>query len=586
MKSKDFSTEKAKALGWMDHLRVQYKLLFLGIITVAGMIIVGCSGFFGIRSAQHDLDRMYTSSVQGIDYASSALTGMRYAQSMTVTTMTIRNDPTRLQEVKGKYENGAKSVDENFQSLANLPGKSGEISSLYEKSAAEWKELHAVLEQSVALSVSGRQEEANAYYSANGSKKAAALGKDLAQLAELERQGAETINEENDAGLTSTMRSIVLEILVVLVVMMAACVYTTKKITQPIKQIQAACSRMEEGDFTEPDQQPERGDEFGDMMRSFHRMRGRVAEILKSINESAQQLAASSQELTASANQSAQASDQVAQSVTNAAQATGEQHNYVDDAQTSIENMGQSISALGVAAANVAEGAETANGTARKGSQSVSSAVVQIEGVAKVVTSSASTVDELGRSSEEIGTIVAAISDIAEQTNLLALNAAIEAARAGEHGRGFAVVADEVGKLAEQSQEAAGKITSLIEGIQGQTKDAVASMQQGSEAVTQGTAAVRELERTFKAIQQAAQGVQDRAEVMSSELRKVTQETGNIRQKAALIAEKGKGVASEMESVSASSEEQSATAGEIASASGMLANLAQELQGSLQKFRY
>jgi len=106
--------------------------------------------------------------------------------------------------------------------------------------------------------------------------------------------------------------------------------------------------------------------------------------------------------------------------------------------------------------------------------------------IAKVVRNSAENIEKLGESSKQIGEIISVIDDIADQTNLLALNAAIEAARAGEQGRGFAVVADEVRKLAERTTEATKQIANMIKGIQSETQEAVVAMNKGTEEVQSG----------------------------------------------------------------------------------------------------
>jgi methyl-accepting chemotaxis protein len=134
-----------------------------------------------------------------------------------------------------------------------------------------------------------------------------------------------------------------------------------------------------------------------------------------------------------------------------------------------------------------AEGAQRASQTARDGAAVVERTVTVMGQIAEKVQESAKTVESLGVRSDQIGAIIGTIEDIADQTNLLALNAAIEAARAGEQGRGFAVVADEVRALAERTTRATKEIGEMIKAIQNETKGAVIAMEQGVEQVEAGT---------------------------------------------------------------------------------------------------
>jgi len=136
--------------------------------------------------------------------------------------------------------------------------------------------------------------------------------------------------------------------------------------------------------------------------------------------------------------------------------------------------------------------------TAKEGGKSVEKAVNQMTKIEQTVNNSSQVVATLGARSKEIGQIVDTISGIAGQTNLLALNAAIEAARAGEQGRGFAVVADEVRKLAEQSHDAAKRISTLISEIQGDTDKAVVAMSEGTREVKIGTEVVTTAGNAFR----------------------------------------------------------------------------------------
>ena len=564
---------------WLDNLKVSYKLCILGLIAIVGLLGTSISGYIGIRQTQDDINEMYESSVQSLDYAGTALSGMRYAQGMVVTMTTCRNDPQRLKDLEDKYEVGVKMVEDSFKGYDAIPIDDDETDPLMETIHGNWKDFHATLDKTANLCMAGRFDEGLAEYSKVGAKQGSVMGENLMKLTKLEHQGAVDLKAETDQNVESILRGMLGLLVLIFVVLIAVCYTTTKKITEPLQTIVKACEKMQKGDFRDTQVAVTRKDEFGQMMQGFQNMRKTVSGLMKQTNDTAQQLAASSEELTASAHQSAQASEQVAQSAS-------EQQTYIMESEKCVSQTLDSINHLNETAKDVSLDADDAYRNASEGSKNVLAAVHDIESVADIVKNSAATVDKLGMSSKEIGSIVETISGIADQTNLLALNAAIEAARAGEYGKGFAVVADEVRKLAEASQTAAQQITKLIAGVQKDTEEAVASMKAGNNAVQSGATTVKELQSTFESIQQAAENVSDKAKEMVEDLQKVEAQTGTVQEKTKKISSNSGKVVNEMESVSAASEEQSASAGEIASASDSLAKLAQNLSGTLQDFKY
>ena len=424
-------------------------------------------------------------------------------------------------------------------------------------------------------------------YEANIKDLGLVVGNELAKLQQLSRDISEKEILASAGDMEDTTRNVLIALGVCALVLIATSVAITKAVTTPLSAMITICNSLRDGDFRDDVRHSDpRGDEFGQLIDAVLDLRTTINKLMKKTSVTAEQLAASSQELTASANQSAQASEQVAQSVTNSASAVVEQQQNVADAMDAIEHAMTSIDQLNGAANVVGDTVKDAAKQAAEGSTAIDSAVKQILSVEKIVNQSASTVDKLGQRSKEIGQIVEAISGIAEQTNLLALNAAIEAARAGEHGRGFAVVADEVRKLAEESQGAAQKIANLIGAIQNDTDDAVASMHEGSVAVREGTKSVENLRTSFDNLEHASEQVAERTQSMNTEIKAVSDDTNRIRTRSEKISENSSKVATEMESVSAASQEQSASAQEIASASDALAHLAQDLQGQLQHFKF
>ncbi len=182
----------------------------------------------------------------------------------------------------------------------------------------------------------------------------------------------------------------------------------------------------------------------------------------------------------------ASASEQISSSTEELAAGAEEQSSQTDEVAAAVEELAATILDNSQNTTQTSKAAQASRTTADEGQKIVRQTVQQMEEIATVVANTATTIERLNQSSKEIGEIIAVIDEIADQTNLLALNAAVEAARAGEHGRGFAVVADEVRKLAERTSSATGEITGMIEGIQHETTEAVESMRRGTETVSEG----------------------------------------------------------------------------------------------------
>ena len=389
--------------------------------------------------------------------------------------------------------------------------------------------------------------------------------------------------EYQQKGRLSIMYTLV-SILVALGIALVLGSFLSKKISDQIVAMANNAEEIAKGNLKVSTLNNKSKDELGQLGRAFETMTGNLILLVENVSSSSKQVAASSQQLSAGAEQSAQASYQVAAAITEVSLGAEKQLSAVNETSASVEQMSAGIQHMMENAKVVVKSSEETAFSASEGSQAIEKTIQQMINIEKTVTGSAEVVMNLGERSKEIGQIVDTISGIADQTNLLALNAAIEAARAGEQGRGFAVVADEVRKLAEQSQEASKQIALLISSIQQDTQKAVISINEGTHQVKLGTEVAESAGKAFSEITTLVNQVSYQIEEISEEIKQMALGSESIVSSVTDIYETSREITAQTQTVSAATEEQSASVEEIASSSQVLAKMAEELQETLNKF--
>lgn len=361
--------------------------------------------------------------------------------------------------------------------------------------------------------------------------------------------------------------------------------YLGRKLSRPIGEMSNMIGQVAEGNLGVNEIAITSKDEIGQLGQGLNTMLRNLRKLVVHISNSASTIAASSEELTASAQQSADAATQVAGSITEIAAGSDQQAVAVNTMSATVEAMSAGIEQIAATSKEIAEIAVDTSQSTENGRQAIDKVVEQMKSIGSGANEVQETISKLAQGSREIGEIVTLISSIASQTNLLALNAAIEAARAGEVGRGFAVVAEEVRKLAEESNQAAQRISSLIQMNEANMNQAITATQTSNEGVKAGIELVGSAGATFNVIAGAVRRLSLQIKDVSQSIEQIANGSQELVSSVCNIEKISKDNATETQSVSAATEEQSASMQEIAASSQALAQIAEELQSAVANFK-
>jgi methyl-accepting chemotaxis protein len=654
-------------------LSIRMKLLGTAAILLFFGAIIGAVSYTNLGTADSNASAMNTKTVVPLGQLGSAYGDMQYDRVL-FNKYLLEPDATKRLSIRTDMATTDKAVDDQLAlvkpTLMTDTGKTT-FATITDKVAA-WRTARTPL---LALADQGQSATAYSRATTETTPLIQAATDAMDQLLNQKSALAESQYATIQSAVSTGEMMIIVLLLIGLVVGFALALFLARNIVNGVKVVQTTLTSMADNcatflenglaAFANNDltvevhavsHQIEKygSDEIGATAKVTNKMLGQLQATIESyetaragltatvteVKTAADSVARTSGEVSGAATQSGNASSQIAETINQVAAGAAEQAKASSDTSSAVLELDVIIAQVGAGAADITTKVEAASialndmagaiksaSTASSevssvaadaaaatdhGQKAVRDTVGEMDRIRKTVALASTKVTELGAKSDQIGAIVETIDDIAEQTNLLALNAAIEAARAGEQGKGFAVVADEVRKLAERSSRATKEIAALISEVQTGTEQAVEAMRAGAEEVESGTAlaaqagtsldaisdsvtatkrAVERITNAVEAMNKASSGVVSASDaiatIASQTNEAATRMTAAARtvsgsvQSIAAISEENSASAEE---VSAATEEMSAQAEEVVASASSLASMADELDSVVARF--
>ncbi|CAF1835271.1 methyl-accepting chemotaxis protein TlpC [Bacillus subtilis] len=392
----------------------------------------------------------------------------------------------------------------------------------------------------------------------------------------------------NQSILASLTQSLFTQFAIVLVIVIMVSVILvlvfTRKINKRLNALKSAFESAGNGDMT-IEVSDKTGDELSELSVYYNKMRMKLNDTIQTVQQSALQLASASQQLSAGAEETNQASEKITEAVQQIANGAQDQITRIENSESSLKQASADIRDISANTAAIADKGQLAQSKADIGQKEIANVQTQMDAIHQSIQKSGEIIHQLDGRSKQIEQILSVITQIADQTNLLALNAAIEAARAGEQGKGFAVVADEVRKLAEESQQSAGQISKLIIEIQKDMNRSARSVEHVKTEAAEGVTMIQRTRDAFKEIAAATGEISAEISDLSASVTNISASAHQINDSFAANTADIKESTKNTRQAAALTEEQFAAMEEITAASETLSQLAEELTGIISQFK-
>jgi methyl-accepting chemotaxis protein len=548
---------------FLRNLSITLRLSFLISLMLLLALIVGLSGLYGMKSANGTIDKLYNQHMAEMQrlvvilekaeaIRSQSMLALQHSTSSPFAAMHDHPLTLHLDRIKQDQE----QIDVNWKAF-----KSSSLDAEQEQLVSELaKTLEVFAQEGVAAVL--QQLQKGYYYDAsfvvleNINPAIHKIRDTINQLLAMQKGGAGELFETMETKYHFMFQLVIVSLAAGALVSLVLAYFTIAGISHSVREVEQAATQLADGKLSVRIDDKSR-DEFGRIAHAFNQMAVKFRETINEVKDSVAQLAAAAEET----------------SVVTSQTTTGINQQLAETSQvaTAVNQMSGTVQEVANNANDAADAAKQADQTFEDGKQVIDGVIKAIGDLAGEVESTATVIQQLEEESQGIGTVLDVIKGIAEQTNLLALNAAIEAARAGEQGRGFAVVADEVRTLAGRTQNATREIEEMISKLQAGTASAVKVMQNGKEMTQVGVDQAASAGEALKTINEAVAKISG----MNVQIAKAATEQNSVTEE----------INRSIVNINQVAEQSAAGAQQTAAASGDLSKLAGQLKLLVDRFQ-
>jgi methyl-accepting chemotaxis protein len=550
-------------MSFLHNLPIKLRLYILVGLMLFVALLVGLMGINGMRNADHAIDELYHQDMAHIHALGVILEAAEDSRSQIL--LALQHDPESAFSAMHNHpvsmhiqriERNIESIDEKWAEFmtSHLDAEEKRLAGVFQKELDTFeKEAVEKIDEGI---VAGHYHEAEELVLKVVNPVMEEMKGTIGALIKLQEEEAEAFFTETDEAYHAMIIWVAVSLSAGAIISLMLAYLTINAITQGVNLVELTAQKLADGDLSARVDYGNK-DELGQISTAFNKMADRFHDAISEVKDSVTQLASAAEETSTVTTQTNQGINQ--------------QLTETSQVATAMNEMSATVQEVARNAVDAAEAAREADSTFHQGKQVIDKVIDAIGELAKEVDEAASVIQKLEAESMNIGSVLDVIKSIAEQTNLLALNAAIEAARAGEQGRGFAVVADEVRTLAGRTQESTQEIEEMISNLQSGANNAVKVMAEGKEMTQVGVDQAAAAGQALQTINTAVEHISN----MNTQIASAAEEQSSVTEE----------INRSIVSINEVAEQSVAGAQQTAQASDDLARLAEQLKGLVGRFK-